>query len=427
MKLSFGKWFSVFFTMVILIAGSSQPIDAQDAGTPEPTSSAPEIRFSAFPEGAGEGVYFEEFIGAGKTHEFRLALHNEGESSLGLLVYPADVYSMTNGGMGVNFQGQGRTEPTTWLDFPEGEVELTAGQELVQPFTVTVPDGTAPGQYVTAIGVETTESFSVGEEGGAFRQKLRKVVAVSILVPGEARPSFALGEPEAIVTQGQTMLRVPVENTGNIRVRPTGTIKLHDSNGGVVATGDVTMGSVYMSDTAPFEIWLPNALPVGEYLVTVELTDPETGVSASLENVAVNVVPEATPEPAVASTPVAEPAATPAAVEPVTLQSIEIEANADSIQFANVAFEIENTGNHISRSRVMLAVSHNGELVEEFEVDDNLPLPVGTTSVEDRYIPPTGWESGTWTFSITVHSINTNANVETVVINAEDVATIEVP
>ena len=113
--------------------------------------------------------------------------------------------------------------------------------------------------------------------------------------------------------------------------------------------------------------------------------------------------------------------------EPVTLQSVKIEANADEIQFANVAFEIENTGNHISRARVTLEVSHNGEVVEEFVIDDNLPLPVGTTSVEDRYIPPTGWDSGTWQFSVIVHSINSNENVETVVVSEVDVATIEVP
>lgn len=429
MKIVSRSWFSGALALIFLMIGVGLvgPVTAQDIGTPASEASTPEVLFAAYPEGGWEGIYFEESIEPGASQEFSLALHNAGSSPLGLLVYPADAYSMTNGGMGVNFQDQERTGPTVWLDFPEGTVEVDPGEELLQPFTVTVPDNTKPGQYVTAIGVETAESYAVGDEAGAFRQVIRKVVAVVIIVPGDANPAFVLGEPEAVATQGMTVLRVPVENTGNIRVRPAGTIALQDSEGTEVAAGDISMGSVYMGNTAPFEIWLPNALPVGEYLVTVELTDPETGVSASLENVAVNVVPEATPEPAVASPPMAGPVATPASVEPVTLQSVEIAANADSIQFANVAFEIENTGNHISRSRVTLAVSHNGELVEEFEVDDNLPLPVGTTSVEDRYIPPTGWESGTWTFSVTVHSINTNANVETVVINTEDVATIEVP
>lgn len=113
--------------------------------------------------------------------------------------------------------------------------------------------------------------------------------------------------------------------------------------------------------------------------------------------------------------------------DPVTLQSVEIAANSDPIQFASVAFDIENNGNHIARARVTLKVSHDGEVVEEFVIDNNLPLPVGTTSVEDRYIPPTGWSSGDWQFSVTVHSINTNENVETVVVSEKDITTISVP
>jgi hypothetical protein len=204
-------------------------------------------------------------------------------------------------------------------------------------------------------------------------------------------------------------------------------VTLLNADGAEVATGEIAMGSVYMGDTAPFEIWLPNAIAVGGYRVSVDLTDPDTGVSASLEDVPVTVVPEATPEPVVVSTPVVAPTATPVPIEPVTVQAVEVAGNAEDIQFANVAFDIENTGNHLTRTRVTLAVSHDGESVEEFVIDDNLPLPVGTTSVEDRYIPPTGWESGTWTFSITIHSITGNDSVETVVVSEEDVATIEVP
>ena len=421
--------FSPYVLVLLLMmtgAGFMRSAAAQHVATPGTDDSASGVLFAVYPEGAYEGIYFEEFVEPGSSHEFSLALKNAGTAPLGLLVYPADTYSMTNGGMGVNFQDQERTEPTSWLDFPEGPVELAAGEELLQRFTVTVPEDTLPGQYVTAIGVETADSYAVGDEDGAFRQIIRKVVAVVIIVPGEAQPAFSLGEPEvAIFQQNQTVLRVPVENTGNIRVRPAGTVTLQDAEGNEIASGDISMGSVYMGHTASVEIWLPNAVPVGDYTVSVDLTDPDTGVSASIENVPVTVAPEATPEPVEVATPIP---VTPTPVpDPVGVTSVEIAANAEPIQFADVAFDIENNGNHLPRTRVALAVSHNGELVEEFIVENNLPLPVGTTSVEDRYIPPTGWESGTWTFSIKVIAVTANENVETVVVSEEDAATIEVP
>jgi hypothetical protein len=425
MKWSCRKWLSGLFAVMVLASANTHSIVAQEAATPAP--SGPEILFAAYPEGAHEGVYYEEFIGPGESHEFRLALRNSGANPLALLVYPADVYTMINGGMGVNFQNQERTGPASWFDFPEGVVDIGPGEEVVRLFTVSVPEGTQPGQYVAAIGVETADSFAVGEVGGAFRQKIRKVVAVSILVPGDANPSFEIGQPVGTVIQGQTLISVPLENTGNVRVRPTGTVTLANSGGEELATSDVAMSSVYMGDSAPFEIWLPMELPPGEYSVSVDLADPDTGATASVEDVPVTVVLEATPVPATPDTPPIAPPSTPVPVEPVMVHAVEIAANGDDIQFANIAFDIENTGNHLARSRVTLSVSHNGELVEEFVIDDNLPLPVGATAVEDRYIPPTGWEPGTWTFSITVHSISGNDNVETVVLSEEDVATIEVP
>lgn len=420
------RW-TIFITTLLLTFGG--PALAQDPTTPvaDTTPDRPDVVFGVYPEGGAEGQYFEAFVEPGAGHAFTLALRNAGEEPLTLLAYPANAYSMTNGGMGVTFQDQERTAPTTWLDFPEGTFDVTPGEEALVPFTATVPDGTAPGQYVTAIGVETADSFAVGEENGAFRQVLRKVIAVVIIVPGEAEPSFVLGEPELVLQQGNSVLRIPVENTGNVRVRPSGMVTLTDASGTEIATGDVAMGSVYRGDTAPYELWMPVSLPEGEYIVTVDLTDPDTGARGSLSDAPVTLAPPpATPEPE--NTPVVVAAPTPTPVpEPVTLETVRIEPNADPLQFANVELEITNTGQHLARTRVTLGVTHDGEHVEDLVLDDNLPLPEGTTSVSQRYIPPTGWEPGEWTFSVTVRSINPNADSETVVLIEEDIATIEVP
>lgn len=412
---------------IVLLTGSLQHARGQNDEMPETPAQEAQAVFAVYPEGGAEGQYFEAEVAPGESHELNLALLNAGEGPIALLTYPADAYSMTNGGMGVGFQEQERTDQTTWLTFPEGVVEVPAGEEHLVPFTVTVPEGTAPGQYVTAIGVETTEAYSVGDSS-AFSQVLRKVIAVAIMVPGPINAAFDIGTPELTIIEGQTVLRLPIQNTGNIRVRPAGTVVLSDANGGQLATGTVAMGSVYAGDTAAYEMWIGAALPVAEYTVSVALIDPDTSAEASLDASAVNViVPEPSPEPEAAVTPTVV-AVTPTPIPlPVTIESATVTPNADPIQFANVAITISNTGDFVTRSRVTLSVSRDGELVEEMVLDDNLPLPVGTTSVEQRYIPPTGWESGTWTFSVTVHAVNQNSDVETLLVTADEIATIEVP
>jgi hypothetical protein len=58
---------------------------------------------------------------------------------------------------------------------------------------------------------------------------------------------------------------------------------------------------------------------------------------------------------------------------------------------------------------------------------DNSPLPNSDLTVEMRSLQPSGFESGTWTFAIVVHAIHPSHTVETLLLTAPEVATVEVP
>jgi hypothetical protein len=258
-----------------------------------------------------------------------------------------------------------------------------------------------------------------------FRQVLRKVIAIAIMVPGPIEPSFELGQPLLSTQEGQTVLSIPVTNSGNIRVRPAGPVTITDLNGTVLAAGEASMGSVYAGDTAAYELWMPIELPVAEYLISADFMDPDTGAVARFDDKRVMLEAEPVETPVPAATPV--PVTPTPIAGPVTVPSVGIEPNADPIQFANVEIVIANTGDYVPRSRATLVVSLDGELIEEFELDDFLPLPVGETTIQQRYIPPTGWSSGTWSFGVVIHAISANADSETLLVSVNDVAELEVP
>ena len=83
-----------------------------------------------------------------------------------------------------------------------------------------------------------------------------------------------------------------------------------------------------------------------------------------------------------------------------------------------------------SRSRpadVTLEVMRDGELVEEYPLATNQVLLSGENQFTDRYIPAEMWESGTYTFNLVVSAVDPNGGQETILLDQELDATIEVP
>lgn len=71
-----------------------------------------------------------------------------------------------------------------------------------------------------------------------------------------------------------------------------------------------------------------------------------------------------------------------------------------------LTLEITNVGDGDGLAEVLLDVTNNGVLIETFPLASSLTLPLGTTSVTQRYIPPTGWESGTWSFVVRLDTVD---------------------
>src|SRR5690606_9446265 len=125
---------------------------------------------------------------------------------------------------------------------PADTYELTAGDGRQIDFTVTVPEDAAPGNYVSVLVVQTAEAVPVaGTE--LLEQVLQKAVAIDITVPGEVTPAFSLGEPAYEERGSLPHLIVPLENSGDVRLRPTGTMTLTDDAGNPVLNAEIEMGS----------------------------------------------------------------------------------------------------------------------------------------------------------------------------------------
>ena len=169
------------------------------------------------------------------------------------------------------------------------------------------------------------------------------------------------------------------------------------------------MGSVYAGTTAPLSVGLTTTLPDGDYTLNVKLTDDATKTEASIENATITY---------------SSAAAAPA---PVTMTAdVALSPDAASPAFATVNVSIQNQGQPVAKAELLLDVKKDGELVETFPLAASLALPVGTTEVSQRYIPPTGWESGEWTFELRLNVIDESTNAATTVATLDTIPAIQV-
>lgn len=402
---------SVLLT-VMLLFGALTPFTAAQ-GTPD-ASGTPEVdttpRFVLRPVDAQDGSFFTVNAQAGTTTELTAVLGNVGEIPLDLRTYAADAVVLVNGGFGLEDEDAERTGASTWIDWEAETFAFEPGDGVERPFTVTIPEDTAPGEYIAGISLQTAEPLEI-EGSTMFNQIIRKVVAVFIVVEGETTASFELGEPEIITTTGGSRLEVPVTNSGDVLVRPEGTVILTNDEGREVFSANISMSSVYAGFDTVMAIPLDPTLAGNEYEISLQVADEDKGVEASIDSQTVlfsGEIPEEAP------VQIAE-----SAIEPMP--------DANDPVYASVDLTIINTGGVLNNANVVLHVHHDGELVEEFSLGSNMNIANGETAISQRYIPADGFASGEWTFTLSLETVSPETNATTLVLEESLTDTISIP
>jgi hypothetical protein len=399
----------ILTTAFATVAGAL-PATRAFAQTAESTPGATEApQFVLHPIGETEHGFPELELQPGATAELRVAVTISGSVPVDLTLYRADVIPVVNGGFAAAELDATPSGPTLWLDIEPTPLSGQPGDTIEQTVPIAVPGDATPGQYVTSLVVQTTPLAISGTT--MFNQVLRNALPVVITVPGPIAPAMEVDEPAIVTQAGARFIQIPVANTGNVLIRPEGTVIMTTPGGEQVLNAPVTMKSVYRGLTTELRVAIPDQLPPGAYHVSYELTEPTHGLRATMDDVPVTLAP-----PEAAGTP----EAATLVVDPVT-----VTPSGEPIQFAEVSATIVNNGPAIPTARVSLVALRDGAEVETYDLATNQALPQGASTISQRYFPAGGWTEGTWTFRVVVTALD--GDTETVLAEVVAANGITVP
>ena len=256
------------------------------AGSAQAASDPAPLALSAVGQA---GSYFDVTINPGSTLTLDVARTNPGSSAAMAHSFAGSVFTIVNGGFGAVDSAADVTGATTWVNYPDQVFSLGAGVTDIKSFTVKVPAGTAPGQYISSIVLQNNEA-APGEGQVALDRIVRQAIAISIRVPGALNPEFSIGAASYENVAGRSVVSVALSNVGNQNLKPAGTMTIKDAAKKVVSEAPVTMGSVYAEMDTSVAVTFAGLFLPGEYTVTLFLTDPLTGVSASIIDAPFTVV-----------------------------------------------------------------------------------------------------------------------------------------
>ncbi|MBC7519266.1 MAG: DUF916 domain-containing protein [Microbacteriaceae bacterium] len=249
----------------LLTVGSTPGASA----APTPPAAPPSLGLVAIGQSAG---YFAVTIAEGEAQQLQLQLTNPEPTPVQARTYAADAYTLTGGGFGTRASDAPIGAVTGWVTYPSELITLASKEVRARTFSVSVPRGTSPGEYLTAVATESG-AISPAAIAAGESQIVRTSLAVSIRVPGALEPELKIGAATQQPNVSTTQLTVQLSNTGNANLKPTVRVVLRDSAGTQLAVKIDTMESVYAHTATNVQLDFPVALPPGSYTAEVHVTD----------------------------------------------------------------------------------------------------------------------------------------------------------
>ncbi|MDZ7744653.1 MAG: DUF916 domain-containing protein [Candidatus Saccharibacteria bacterium] len=162
----------------------------------------------------------------------------------------------------------------SWVEVDAGQTTIPARGSQEFDFTVSVPANAEPGGHFGSLVFKTDPTpLEEGQAGASVGQEIGSLLLVR--VAGDIREQLDVASFESefgFYDNGPVTLETRIENSGNVHVKPRGTITINDMLGNEVASvaldeRNVLPDSIRKIDTA----WEDSGLRFGRYTANLSL------------------------------------------------------------------------------------------------------------------------------------------------------------
>jgi hypothetical protein len=246
-------------------------------------AGAPAVRtVTNFPHG-----YIEYSLAAGAEQADAIRVGDDGDTAATFNVLPVDgftsdlsgvVYGDATNALHDGPRGNGEYGAGTWITLASSTLTLQPKQQTLLNYTVRVPAGIHPGDYVGAISAENPVPTGAAPsgQGAGINITQRSVIAVVVHVPGAvASPSFHVGTPTiAVENHRRQVITFPLVYNGDTLVKPHLAFDLVAADGRRLLHFDQQLDTFVPHTTIHFPFPVDNlTLAPGSYRLTGSFGD----------------------------------------------------------------------------------------------------------------------------------------------------------
>lgn len=275
------------------------PVSAAVAADDEP------VRWSVAPadaQGPDGRRAVEHEIAPGERVDEYFSVRNLGDQEVTFRITAADGFFTQTGRFDILAEAGASTAAGTWISAPES-VTVPAGQSVVVPFSIAVPERAEPGDH--AAGVTASIVSTRGAEGGtSVGVESRVGFRVLTRVTGEITPAASLSTVTGDyrlswnpLRPGEAAVAFEVVNDGNTRLAAAGTVSVGGRSVAFPAAGEQVQellpGDHRVITVAIDDVW-PWVLLTGSVTLAPEvmtLSDTDAKMAPISADVAIWAVP----------------------------------------------------------------------------------------------------------------------------------------
>ena len=241
------------------------------AGTPAALADGepdPATRWAVTPadESGRDGrSSLQHALDPGESLTEHIAVHNLGDRQETFRLSAADGFATATGRFDMLASEEKSTDAGTWIDIAP-EVTVDAGESVVVPLTITVPQQAEPGDHPAGVAASVLSNRSA-DDGTSLGVESRVGVKVTTRVTGELAPAVGVGDVSATYDGSWNPFR-PGEVTATFEVTNEGNTRLSIAGMAAAGTGEAVfpaegeqLGELLPGDAREVSVVIDGAWP----------------------------------------------------------------------------------------------------------------------------------------------------------------------